>query len=697
MNKRSPVHSLSNPDTTLVEIAEALGLSKKSVSTRAKRASWPYREKAALGGQRRLYSLTSLPDEMAVSLVMLRIKHHEPSPAEIQKAAKRLSNNAKNRILRQAASEIATKPLAELPEPVETPLVCELKDQQRDRMNARLAILSIIDEMALHANQGKAIKEFIRMANSDELPQSTMDALLLAKSKSHGKNVIDRATIYRWISERTKGVTALAPRCGRKPVYHDWGPLFLEIYQRPQKLSAAKIARDWDTYYPGIPGPSNGRAAQRFLEEIPAEFKNYGRMGKNAIRAIKPFVRRTMDGLWPMDVVTVDGHLFKAYVRHPATGTRFRPEVTTYLDIATRKAIGFSAWIAESQYAIWIALRDMVANPECGVPAIHYSDNGAYRGEQHRATLSRIGTSLMFSEAYRAQARGVIERLNSSVWVPTAKKLPTYCGKDTDQEFFKKALKKADKNGDGLPSWSDFIAGCQQALDDYNNRKHSTLGETPNQAWERAIADGWKPTLLENDDLHDLLPSVERKAIRGEVSLPWGRYFSEDLGLYHGRKVRVSFDPANGAQVWISSLTGELLCTAKRDANARPYVRESQLEHARAKRESGRVERLERKIDSAREEGAYQIEAQPADPIITEMAKANLEQMRREFEETEPAFITPDNDPKRYELWKEIGARQDELSPDEKAFYERFKDAHYCQTMQKLEEEFDQSFAQTDG
>ncbi|WP_241087310.1 hypothetical protein [Candidatus Vondammii sp. HM_W22] len=122
MNKRSPVHSLSNPDTTLVEIAEALGLSKKSVSTRAKRASWPYREKAALGGQRRLYSLTSLPDEMAVSLVMLRIKHHEPSPAEIQKAAKRLSNNAKNRILRQAASEIATKPLAELPEPVETPL-----------------------------------------------------------------------------------------------------------------------------------------------------------------------------------------------------------------------------------------------------------------------------------------------------------------------------------------------------------------------------------------------------------------------------------------------------------------------------------------------------------------------------------------------------------------------------------------------
>ncbi len=52
-------------------------------------------------------------------------------------------------------------------------------------------------------------------------------------------------------------------------------------------------------------------------------------MGKNAIRAIKPFVRRTMDGLWPMDVVTVDGHIFKAYVRHPATGARFRPEVTT--------------------------------------------------------------------------------------------------------------------------------------------------------------------------------------------------------------------------------------------------------------------------------------------------------------------------------------------------------------------------------
>jgi putative transposase len=261
----------------------------------------------------------------------------------------------------------------------------------------------------------------------------------------------------------------------------------------------------------------------------------------------------------------------------------------------------------------------MVLDPACGVPAIHYSDNGAYRGDRHRSVMARIGTTLMFSEAYRAQARGVIERFNSSVWVPLARQQATYCGDDADPEYLKKQLAIANGDGSNLSAWSDFVADCRRALADYNARPHATLqGKSPDEAWALAVDAGWQPTPLTGDDLHDLLPSEQRQVRRGEITLPWGRYASEQLRTWHGLTVRVSFDPMDGAQVWVADDRGRLICTAERDANARPYVPQTMLAHAQAQRTQGRVARLERALDAVREEGATQIEYVPApiDPQV---------------------------------------------------------------------------------
>ena len=558
-------------------------------------------------------------------------------------------------LTRTAAAEIAKAAPPQPPAPIELPLMADLTDWQREQMHARLAVLSVIDELAQRLGQGKAIAHFIDLVDRGELPETTLATLLTAKNRSHGQHLINRGTLYTWLKLRQQGATALAPkprrpRGGHKP----WLPQLLTLYQQPQKPTIAACVRDWHKHYPDIKGPANLKAAERALKALPAEVREYGRMGKNARRSIQPFVRRTFDGLWPMDVVTVDGHLFKAYVRHPMTGRPFRPELTTYLDIATRKAIGFSAWLAESQFAIWCALREMALDPACGVPAMHYSDNGAYRGEQHRATLERLGTTLMFSEAYRAQARGVIERFNSSVWGPLAKRLPVYAGRDMDKEAFKKAMAIANTDGSNLPGWQEFIGLCRQALAEYNDRPHRSLkGKSPNQAWAEAVADGWRPTTLEQDDLHDLLPSVERRAVRGEVSLPWGRYFSDDLALYHGRTVRVAYEPTNGEQVWISDERGVLLCTAKRDANAKPYI--NFIEHARAQREQGRVDRLEKKLEAVREEGAVQIDYQPpaVDPILQNEVARIIE-----AEEQAAPFAALEDDPRyRHAEWLRVRAR----------------------------------------
>jgi putative transposase len=503
-------------------------------------------------------------------------------------------------------------------------------------MHARLALLGWIDDLALDAgSRSLAITKALNLVELGNLPEDVAAELLAANARAKGARKLSRTTIYDWIKARdTHGPIGLAPASGKQTVQPTWLAPLLKLYQVPQKPALAKCLRDWKRVYPDQPVPAE-RTANHWLEKLPAEMREFGRMGREARRAVQPFTRRTTDGLWPMDVVAVDGHLFKAFVRHPMTGKRFRPEITTYLDIATRRITGFSAWIAESQMAIWDALRDMVLNPECGVMALHYSDNGAYRGHRHRAVIDRIGGTLMFSQPYRAQARGVIERLNGSVWVPFAKDFPTYCNDDMDKEAMKRSLRRADDKGSGLVHWDDFISQARQALDDYNNRPHSSLNKcTPNEVWEQAIDERWRPTPLENDDLYDLLPSETRTVNRGYVSLPWGKYFDDKLRDYHGRRVSVGFQSTDGSCVWCSDASGALICVAMRDANTSAFVPESELEHARAKREAGRQRRLERKREDIEEEGAMLYELSALD-IETRQISRNTVPMRTLDEETE--------------------------------------------------------------
>ncbi len=515
------------------------------------------------------------------------------------------------------------KTVAELPAPVvveeELPRIDTLATWQRDIMQARLAVCSLLDETMTRtgASLSAAISALLAAVAAGSLPSTTIETLRAANARGgQGRRLVDSATLYRWMADRAKGPAALAPRAPVREPSPVWLAPLLKLYQQPQKPSIAWCLREWGKHYPTIPAP-HPRSANRHIAKLPAEIREHGRMGRRALRAVQPFVRRTTEGLWPMDVVTVDGHLFKAYVRHPMTGRKLRPEITTYLDIATRKAVGFSAWLAESQMAIWAALRDMVLDPACGIPALHYSDNGAYRGHQHRAVMERIGSTLMFSEAYRAQARGVIERFNSSVWVPLAKTLPTYVNDDADPEAVKKALAIANDNGANLLGWREFCDAARRALEDYNNRPHAHLkGLRPNEAWARAVSEGWRPTLLDADDLHDLLPSQFRTVNRGWVSLPWGHYFHERLADYHGQRIVVGVHPTDGSRVWCSDTRGVLLCVAVRDGNSRPYAPVSMLEEARAKRESGRRRRLERKMEAVREEGAAVIDLPRADVAV---------------------------------------------------------------------------------
>ena len=136
----------------------------------------------------------------------------------------------------------------------------------------------------------------------------------------------------------------------------------------------------------------------------------------------------------------------------------------------------------------------------------------------------------------------------------------------------------------GLPKIMDAETG---------KRRHMA----PLEAWAAAMADGWTPDQPETGELDALFrPQEKRRVTRCQIRLYNHHYFSKALDAYHGREVRVGYDPHDASKVWISDDKGRLICVAERDGNLVDYFPAETVAEAQAKRrEVGRLRRVDAK------------------------------------------------------------------------------------------------------
>jgi putative transposase len=349
-----------------------------------------------------------------------------------------------------------------------------------------------------------------------------------------------------------------------------------------------------------------------------------------AERAAKlPFKRRDTSVIKPLDVWLIDGHSFKAKVRHPDHGAPFAPEVTVCKDAATRMITGWSVALSENVIAVGDALRHAVGN--CGVPAIIYSDNGP--GETAKqmdcpvaGIVARLGAEHRTGIPGHPQGHGLIERGWQTHMINCARQFPSYQGKDVDSLTFRKvagalakeqrAIKRATETGDVIqlsnkaPSWRQFIDAIERAVQEYNHQhRHRSLPRnaqgkhmTPAEAWA-AMVDPQDQHIPSPQELRMLfMPATLRKAIRGEVQFLNQVYFAHELMAVDGEQVRVQYDIHDPNYVLVFTTDGEFVCEAKWNANRMDYFPKPVVEMAREKRVRGIVKRREAQIDTAMRE-----------------------------------------------------------------------------------------------
>ncbi len=221
------------------------------------------------------------------------------------------------------------------------------------------------------------------------------------------------------------------------------------------------------------------------------------------------YVTRSTGDLLPTCVYTSDGKTFDAEIAHPIHGPPFRPEVTSVVDVATRRCVGFSIGLSETAEGVVDALR--VSCEQHGVPAIFYVDRGSgfknARLDAHMTGLmGRLGITKHHSLPQNSQARGLIERFHGSVWNPLSREYDTYVGVEMDRQARQKSFKVTRKHikefgsSSSLPSWEEFLEACTLAVASYNDKPHASLPGrmTPNSVRRQGFWHQWLRKLRES-------------------------------------------------------------------------------------------------------------------------------------------------------------------------------------------------------
>lgn len=498
----------------------------------------------------------------------------------------------------------------------------------------------------------------------------------LSEANDRGRKYsVKRTQLYEWFKARDeRGVVALAPTPPKEqqpipPAFSD----FLRFYAVPNKPS---VTDAYEAYFsqaqkPGLHRmPLTLNQVKYILKNRLSNIeKNVGREGLLTLRSRMAYVTRTTEDMWPTTIYTADGKTFDAEIADPVTKKAIRPEITTVLDVVTRKIVGTSLARSENQRSVAEALRNSCC--DAGIPAIFYVDRGpGYRNEAMDADvgglMGRLGITKMHAAPYGSQAKGRIERPNATVWDTLAKRLPTYIGKDQDKEAGQKVHKITRKQlkefGQSrlLPSWEEFVRLTEAMVAEYNDKPHRGLPKfqdpdtgktrhmTPNECWAAHLSNGFEVVSVDPDEADDLFRPYEiRTARRAQVQWNGNFYFDDALEAYHEDKVMVGYDYHQADRVWVrefdpeSGQPGRLICVARFGGNNARYVPVSYEQAAIETRAKGRLRRIDEKriAIEAERDGLLQIEAQRDEVVdFIDLVRGGAEPVL--VAETEPVQIT---------------------------------------------------------
>lgn len=305
------------------------------------------------------------------------------------------------------------------------------------------------------------------------------------------------------------------------------------------------------------------KLVQRAERKIPRQVVIKKRRGDKAFNdLVVPSASRDYDNLPANQIWNSDHHQLDVLCVDKETGEIFRPWLTSWMDLRSRKIVGHRIRKeAPNQNAVLLSFKDACLSH--GVPFETYIDNGkdydcwvlqgqtkwqrktvkfVYDEAHVRGVFPILGIKVHHAKPYNAKAKPV-ERWHRTLCDQFSRFFPTYCGSTPDQK-----PEGLNDRLDQAPTLDELSGKFSTWLDFYHNTHHDCeghlAGETPEEVFGRTLE---VKRLAREKDLDLLIQRTSKPIKVGRNGVTWDgvTYGQGDALLFpwFGKDVYLRVDP----------------------------------------------------------------------------------------------------------------------------------------------------------
>ncbi|MCL8381773.1 hypothetical protein [Xanthobacter aminoxidans] len=315
------------------------------------------------------------------------------------------------------------------------------------------------------------------------------------------------------------------------------------------KLRVLSALAGWDR------PPAAALAVPRRFIEAEATFRKVAIFNKDrkAHEDARPRVRRTRDGLAPMDTVFGDVHHLDIVMRRE-DGTEAWPKAIAWQDSATNR-VRFDLVLLEKGKNVRNAdlIRSFVAmtqDPAWGVPRGLYFDNGKeYLWADFMDDAMKLVERVMViggddsshvtrARPYNAQAKP-IEGLFGVLEQRYFRTIQGWVGGDRMNKTTAKVGRPTEPFSGTLDDLRAIIAGSLAVYESLP-QKGALKGRSPRAAYNEALAGGWQRIDVDARQLHTVFATTQNREVRqGCISFGGQRWTCDELTTYLSARVSI--------------------------------------------------------------------------------------------------------------------------------------------------------------